>query len=161
VFDRFSKDKLLDLIAYGISVPQAAAAVGCSVRTVYRWLAEDASFKRRYHDNRCQAQWDPLEILRRHANENWRAAAYLHEQASRNARKKSRVGDELPEDLLGQIEGPLRAMFQEIEAIVASLEAGPHRKQLGECLVRHADILGGVMQHLWTPHLTRPRHDMD
>src|SRR5690606_29612359 len=51
-------------IRAGANLHQAAAMAGCSVRTIYGWLAAEPRFRQRYHDALWEAEKNSLEHVR-------------------------------------------------------------------------------------------------
>lgn len=147
-FSQWDKEELLSLICCGVSVSNATAAVGCSRRTFYRWLANDPIFRKRFHNDRAKAEVDPLEMLREHAKHNWRAAEYLHKQSLRRERRLARDQMEPSEKFLGQVEIALVNFFKDFCPLVQQLE-GELRECFDQVLAGHLDILNGVMNGLW------------
>lgn len=147
-FSQWDKEYLLSLVCCGVSVANATAAVGCSRRTFYRWLANDPVFRKRFHHDRARAEIDPLEMLREHAKHNWRAAEYLHRQSIRRERRLAKDKLEPSEKFLGQIEITLVNFLKDLRPLVQQLEGGL-RESFDQVLAGHVDILCGVMNGLW------------
>jgi hypothetical protein len=147
-FSQWDKEQLLLLVASGVSVSTATAAVGCSRRTFYRWLAEDPVFKSRFHSERARAETDPLEMLREHAKRDWRAAQYLHKNAIRRVRRERKAKQESSDKELGQLYMAVVALYNNLATLIRGLD-DQHRAAFEKVLAGHADILNDILQGLW------------
>lgn len=147
-YSQWDKEHLLLMVAAGVSVTTAVAAVGCSKRTFYRWLADDPSFRARFHSERARAEMDPLEMIREHAKHNWRAAQYLHSNSVRRARRERKDQQEGSDKQLVQITIAIVNLYKDLVPLVRAL-GDQHREAIEKVLAGHADIMEGVLQGLW------------
>lgn len=147
-YNQWDKESLLIMVSAGVSLSSATAAVGCSLRTFYRWLAEDPVFKQRYYNDRSRAETDPLEMIREHAKHNLKAAMYLHKNAQRRQRRRAREQEEPAEKKLGQVEIILTQMFNDLAPLVGGLDE-PTRSDFQKVFAGHLGLLEKAMEGLW------------
>jgi hypothetical protein len=147
-YSQWDKEQLLLLVASGVSVSTATAAVGCSRRTFYRWLADDPVFKTRFHSERARAETDPLEMIREHAKQDWRAAQYLHKNAVRRMRRERQARQEPSDKELVQLYMEVVALYNDFVPLVRDLD-DQRREAFEKVLAGHADILNAMLQGLW------------
>lgn len=82
VLDEPKRREICALISAGCGLEDAARYVGCSCATIRREQLRNPEFKERLRKAECFQQLAPLEALRKHAANSWRAAAWLLERTN-------------------------------------------------------------------------------
>jgi hypothetical protein len=74
------QDTVVTLVSMGLSRRRAALHVGCDPSTVSKLAARCEVFAERLIQARMQSEANPLELVKRHGDRSWRAAAWLLEK---------------------------------------------------------------------------------
>ena len=77
VFNDFARGKLVTLLAIGLSLRQAASALGVSHTAVRGELKRNPELLEQVNAARFQAQIEPLLVIIRESRRSWRAATWL------------------------------------------------------------------------------------
>lgn len=77
VFDEFLRGRLVSLLAMGLSIRQAAAAIGVSHVAVWKEMKRNPELTEQVNAARFQAQIEPLLVILRESKRSWRAATWL------------------------------------------------------------------------------------
>ena len=107
--------ELCSLVSSGIDLEEAVGYVGCSPRTVRRHAERDDDFRRTLTQAQLASRLDPAHYLRKAAQTDWRAAAWLLERtdpdqflprdrANCSPQELTIVVDRIVEAALGQID---------------------------------------------------------
>jgi hypothetical protein len=94
VFDDFMQGRLVSLLAMGLSIRQAAAALGVSHVAVGKVLKRNPALTEQVNAARFQAQIEPLLVVLRESKRNWRAATWLMNYLSKSVTKHEETPDE-------------------------------------------------------------------
>ena len=104
VFDDYMRGRLVSLLAIGLSVRQAGAALGLSHEGVRKELKRNPELLEHVTAARFQAQLEPLLVIIRESRRSWRAATWLvkylndriaaREETPDEARQRSREDEE-------------------------------------------------------------------
>ena len=100
VFDEFLRGRLVSLLAMGLSIRQAAAAIGLSHVAVWKEMKRNPELTDQVNAARFQAQIEPLLVILRESKRSWRAATWLIKYLGHNLAKR----EETPEDVDARIE---------------------------------------------------------
>ena len=79
--DELNRNTVVTLVSVGVSQRQAAMHVGCDASTITKLATRDEAFAVQLRDARRRAQQEPLELIKKHADKSWRAAAWLLEKS--------------------------------------------------------------------------------
>ncbi len=149
-FEMSVRVNFMTYIRLGATLQQAAAASGCSVRTIHGWLADDPNFRQRYHEARWDAETAPLEHLRQLAPKSVRAAIYLAERERKQALRRSAFHADQPlEYVLARIESSLRTMFSGFATAVHAIEDEEVRKRILSELNQQVEPVATLLRELW------------
>lgn len=77
VLDEFMRGRLVSLLAMGLTLRQAAAALGLSHVSIWKALRKDETLAEEVNAARFQAQIEPLLVILRESKRSWRAATWL------------------------------------------------------------------------------------
>jgi len=88
--DDYVRGRLVSLLGLGLSIRQAAAAVGVSHTAVRQEIKRNAQLTMQVELAREQARLEPLLVIIRESKRSWRAASWLmkHLEGKRSGRKK-------------------------------------------------------------------------
>lgn len=117
------------MVAQGVSISRVAACVGCSPATIYRWIQSDLDFQQRLSEVRYFAVRKPVELIRRHAESNWRAAVYLLERESKKSRNRKPSPNSKGDQLVLKSDHPLRDFMLEVAQLLGSATEPDRRDQ--------------------------------
>jgi IS30 family transposase len=72
--DNEKRSAICSLVAFGVSLRQAANYIGCAPKSIRREIERNDEFRASLAKARSEARMQPLETLRQAAKTNWRAA---------------------------------------------------------------------------------------
>jgi hypothetical protein len=94
VFDDFLRGRLVSLLAMGLSLRQAAAALGLSHSAVWKELKRNPDLTEQVTSARFQAQIEPLLVILRESKRSWRAATWIVNHLQRQVSQREETPDE-------------------------------------------------------------------
>jgi hypothetical protein len=94
VFDDFLRGRLVSLLAMGLSLRQAAAALGLSHSAVWKELKRNPELTEQVTSARFQAQIEPLLVILRESKRSWRAATWIVNHLQRQVSQREETPDE-------------------------------------------------------------------
>jgi hypothetical protein len=94
VFDDFLRGRLVSLLAMGLSIRQAGAALGLSHNAVWKELKRNPELKEQVTAARFQAQIEPLLVILRESKRSWRAATWVVNFLQKQIREREETPDE-------------------------------------------------------------------
>jgi hypothetical protein len=95
VFDEFLRGRLVSLLAMGLSIRQAAAAIGLSHNAVWKEMKRNPELTEQVNAARFQAQIEPLLVIVRESKRSWRAATWLLKHLRGSILKREETPDEM------------------------------------------------------------------
>jgi hypothetical protein len=95
VLDAFMRGRLVSLLAMGLTLRQAAAALGLSHSAIWKELRKNAELSEQVNAARFQAQIEPLLVILRESKRSWRAATWLIDYLSKSLMKYEQTRDEM------------------------------------------------------------------
>jgi hypothetical protein len=99
VFDEFLRGRLVSLLALGLSIRQAAAAIGVSHVAVWKEMKRNPDLTEQVNAARFQAQIEPLLVILRESKRSWRAATWLIKYLGVKIKSREETPDEADERL--------------------------------------------------------------
>lgn len=94
------KREIIGMMAMGASKTLAAQFIGCSVSTIYRERRRDPQFRQEMERAAAQNVLHLKQLMRRHAERSWRAAAWLLEREYPHMYARRRPTEVSPEQSL-------------------------------------------------------------
>ena len=109
VFDAYLQGRLVSLLALGLSLRQAGAALGVSHTAVSNELRRCGELRERIAAARFQAQIEPLLVILRESRRSWRAATWLVNYLS----KQIALQEETPDERRARLEADRKEAARE------------------------------------------------
>jgi hypothetical protein len=94
VFDDFLRGRLVSLLAMGLSIRQAGAALGLSHNAVWKELKRNPDLSEQVTAARFQAQIEPLLVILRESKRSWRAATWVVNYLQKQIGRREETPDE-------------------------------------------------------------------
>ncbi len=94
VLDEFMRGRLVSLLAMGLTLRQAASALGLSHVAIWKELKRNAGLSEEVNAARFQAQIEPLLVIVRESKRSWRAATWLINYLSKSLQNSEETRDE-------------------------------------------------------------------
>jgi hypothetical protein len=94
VFDDFLRGRLVSLLAMGLSLRQAGAALGMSHVAISKELKRNPELTEQVTAARFQAQIEPLLVILRESKRSWRAATWVVNYLQKQIREREETREE-------------------------------------------------------------------
>jgi IS30 family transposase len=130
VLDEFMRGRLVSLLAMGLTLRQAASALGLSHVAIWKELKRNAGLSEEVNAARFQAQIEPLLVILRESKRSWRAATWLINYLSKSLAASEETLDE--RGLYAKERSRERARYIAETVAVQSREIDEARKRMRE-----------------------------
>jgi hypothetical protein len=94
VLDAFMRGRLVSLLAMGLTLRQAASALGLSHNAIWKELRTNRELSEEVNAARFQAQIEPLLVVLRESKRSWRAATWLINYLTKSVQNREQTQDE-------------------------------------------------------------------
>jgi hypothetical protein len=125
--------ELCSLVSSGIDLEEAVGYVGCSTRTVRRETERNEEFRRALTEAQLFSGLDPVHFMRKAAQQDWRAAAWLLERLDPNQFLRRDRSACTPEELTIVIDRVVEAALQQIDDQETRSRVYRHATSVASC----------------------------
>jgi len=113
--DDIKRREICAVVATGCSIADAARYIGCAPTTIRREALRNPEFHEALRQAEMGSQLGPLTLVRKAANSNWRAAAWLLERINPERFAKPDKKTLLPDEVAQLVDSIVELMAEEID----------------------------------------------